>query len=204
MTQRLHSSEPEKLATLVSCAQLDIDPTQLPVSADQSQFADVPIESQKTDGLVSHAQTDMSHHPTEDNVSQLLALNLTQSSEMPLHATCVFHANQDGSQMPCRESVLDRDQSVLVLRSITHKTNTNVSNVQLTKLLMPVILSVLIPPVPKITTTLDHQLNAMHAENAQVDSTQTHKEEPAIDSLPLLVPVDKDSPKMVTHVSTAQ
>jgi len=204
VTQLPHSSDQEKLATPVLCAHLDTDQTQFKENVDSSQLADVPTESQKMDGHASHAQTDTSHQPIEDNVSQLLALNQTPSLETPLPATDVFHAKLDGSQMPCRENALESDQSAHALKSITHKTNTNVLNAQLIKLLMPVTLNVLMPHVPKITTILVHQLIAMHAESAQVDSTQTHKEEPVIDSSPLLVPVDKSSLLTVTTVSIAQ
>jgi hypothetical protein len=203
-TQPLPSLDQEKLATPVLYAQLDKDQIQFKTSAETSQSADVPSKSQLMDGHVSHAHHSMLLLLTEDNASQLPVTKPTQSSVMPLPATDANHAQLTGSQMPCRENVSDQDQLAHAHRSITHKTHTNVFNAQPTRLLPMPTLNVLMLPVPLTTSTLVPHQSAISATNAHQDFTQTHKEELATDSLPLLAHADRDSTKTVTLVLTAQ
>lgn len=86
------------------------------------------------DGLASHAHQDMLQTEREPNVSQLLAQEEAKSLEMNNHAMLVSTAQLVGNQMPCRENVLESHQPVPVPRSMIQMIHTDVSNVQITRL----------------------------------------------------------------------
>jgi len=173
---------------------------------DQSQFVDVPKDTQLMDMIASTAQTDPSEiHPrtTARDASHNNAPRETRSSHQENTASDVMSAHKDMSQMLEEMTASESSQNVAALNSMMNLVMF-ASHAQLTMLLPTKTKCVYQDNAQVSTKSLVELNNAMHAENAKRDLLQITWEEDVSDSLLPNAHVTRDSTIPDSDVSDAQ